>query len=85
MFIQDWRPSCRYVRHVMDEFNSKYTGRFKFYTLNVRKERGIAICYDIFNVPASIVFKGGDEMARVNGFHLYELERLVKQYDDLKM
>ncbi|KAG2334166.1 hypothetical protein Bca52824_005346 [Brassica carinata] len=83
MFIQDGLPSCRYVRHVMDEFDSKYTGRFKFYTLNVHEERGIAIRYDIFNVPASIVFKGGDEVARVYGFHLYELERLVKQYDYL--
>ncbi|KAJ4882095.1 Eukaryotic translation initiation factor 6 [Raphanus sativus] len=96
MFIEDDCPPCRYVRYVMEELYSKYTGRFKFYTLDVQEETGIArrynilrnyskkgIIYDIFNVPTTIFFKGGDEMARVNEIHRYELERLVEQYDAL--
>ncbi|KAG2292154.1 hypothetical protein Bca4012_008147 [Brassica carinata] len=80
MFTQDGWPPCRYVRHVMDELDSKYTGRFKFYTLNVHEETGIAIRYDIFNVPTTIVFKGGDEMARVYGSNAMVVRRLVEQY-----
>ncbi|KAJ0229212.1 Thioredoxin domain-containing protein [Hirschfeldia incana] len=84
MFIQGGWPPHRYMRHVMDELESKYiTGRFKYYTLNVHQERSIATRYDIFSAPTTIVFKDGDKMARVHGWHLYELERLLKQYDDL--
>ncbi|KAL0853429.1 hypothetical protein Bca101_058581 [Brassica carinata] len=98
MFTEDEcpPPPCQYVRYVMEELYSKYTDRFKFYTLNVHEETGITMRYDILRiffkkkipydmfivpiVPTTIVFKGGDEMARVDEIHLYELERLVEQY-----
>lgn len=70
MFTQDLSASCQSMSLLMDKLGSKYTGRFKFYVLNVDEETGIAKRYDILFVPTTIVFKGGDEMARIFGLHL---------------
>ncbi|KAL0712167.1 hypothetical protein Bca4012_019145 [Brassica carinata] len=71
-------PSLR--TDILEELDTKFTNRFKFYTLDIDDEEAISTRYHIQGVPTNIIFKGGDEVARVDGYYPDKVRELVDQY-----
>ncbi|RID65843.1 hypothetical protein BRARA_D01017 [Brassica rapa] len=80
LFTADWCGPCRIMSPILDKLDSDYTDRFTFYTLDIDKNTAIAERYSIRAMPTTIVFKGGDEVARVTGAIPSILYELVEQY-----
>ncbi|CAF2273350.1 hypothetical protein YC2023_045663 [Brassica napus] len=58
----------------------KFTDRFKFYKVDIDEEEAISARYHIHTIPTNIVFKGGDEVARVTGYYPGKVRELMDQY-----
>lgn len=65
---------------LLENLYSVFTDHIKFYTLDVDQEGEIAERYRIRSMPTTIIFKGGNEVARVIGVDLEKVSELVKQY-----
>ncbi|KAG2314002.1 hypothetical protein Bca52824_017124 [Brassica carinata] len=55
MFTQYWCPLCETLSPVLDKFDTEYTGRFKFYTLDTAEETDIASRYHVRTSPTIIL------------------------------
>ncbi|KAG2241754.1 hypothetical protein Bca52824_096403 [Brassica carinata] len=73
------RPMSRHEPSI-ENLYSVFTDHIKFYTLDVDQEGEIAERYRIRSMPTTIIFKGGNEVARVIGVDLEKVSELVKQY-----
>ncbi|ESQ30133.1 hypothetical protein EUTSA_v10011839mg [Eutrema salsugineum] len=80
MFTAKWCDPCRMMRSIMDAMASNLTGRFKFYVVDFEQEESIVSRYNVFALPTNIVFKGGEEVARVVGFNVRRVRELVDKY-----
>ncbi|CAL9218751.1 unnamed protein product, partial [Arabidopsis halleri] len=70
---------CNSVHEIMLELDLIYGDRFKFYTIDVDKEKDIGARY-AYDLPTTIVFKDGKEKDRVTGVQPEILRELVLQY-----
>ncbi|KAL0845742.1 hypothetical protein Bca101_018988 [Brassica carinata] len=81
MFTAGWCGwYCPAMTDILEELDTKFTNRFKFYTLDIDDEEAISTRYHIQGVPTNIIFKGGDEVARVDGYYPDKVRELVDQY-----
>ncbi|KAL0741832.1 hypothetical protein Bca4012_083345 [Brassica carinata] len=80
LFTADWCGPCRVMSPLLENLYSVFTDHIKFYTLDVDQEGEIAERYRIRSMPTTIIFKGGNEVARVIGVDLEKVSELVKQY-----
>ncbi|EOA38818.1 hypothetical protein CARUB_v10011137mg, partial [Capsella rubella] len=80
-FTAEWCIPCGVILiPKLNEMDSQYKNKFKFYTVNADQERSIASRYDINHLPTTFVFKYGEAMTKVIGPDLNKLEELVKEY-----
>ena len=63
-----WCSPCKMVAPVVHEIAHEYDGRLRVAKLDVDVNREIPVRYGIRGIPTLLLFKNGDEVARVVGY-----------------
>ena len=67
-FWAPWCGPCRMVAPIVDELAEEYDGKVSFTKLNADENPDTVREYGIRGIPTLILFKGGEEAARIVGF-----------------
>ncbi len=66
-FWADWCGPCHIVAPVVQEIATEQAGRLRVAKLNVDENPYTAQQYGVLSIPTLILFRGGEERARVVG------------------
>ena len=79
-FYADWCGPCKTMAPYVDAIAAKYTGKALVAKLNTDQAQRTAGGFNIRGIPTTIVFKGGQEIARQTGaVPLAGLEALLQK------
>ena len=67
-FLAEWCGPCRMVGPIVEQLAQSLKGKVKVSKLNVDQNQDIAEKYNIQSIPSLILFKKGNEIARIVGF-----------------
>jgi thioredoxin 1 len=62
-----WCGPCRMIAPIVDKLSEKYSGKFKFFRLNVDENPQTAARYRVMSIPTLMFFKGGAAVDTVVG------------------
>ena len=81
VLVDFWGPRCAPCLALMpsvEELAAKYAGKMKFCKVNSAENRRLAITLKVLNLPTFLFYKGGQEVARLNGeFGLPEIQEKI--------
>ena len=66
-FWADWCVPCHMVSPIVEEIGQDRSGELKVAKLNVDDNPAMSRRYGVMSIPTLILFKGGEEKARVIG------------------
>ncbi len=66
-FWAEWCPPCRKLGPTLEEVAVDLEGQLKIVKVNVQEESALATQYGVMNIPTMIIFKDGEEVARLVG------------------
>lgn len=66
-FLADWAAPAQALAAQLAEIAAEYEGRLKVVELDIEANPTVASSYNVLNVPTLILFKFGQEVARVSG------------------
>jgi thioredoxin 1 len=67
-FWAEWCGPCRMVGPIVEQLAQSLKGKVKVSKLNVDQNQDIAEKYSIQSIPSLVLFKNGNEIARIVGF-----------------
>ena len=67
-FWAEWCGPCRMVGPIVEQLAQSLKGKVKVSKLNVDQNQDIAEKYHIQSIPSLVLFKNGNEIARIVGF-----------------
>jgi thioredoxin 1 len=67
-FWAEWCGPCRMVGPIVEQLSQSLKGKVKVSKLNVDQNQDIAEKYNIQSIPSLVLFKNGNEIARIVGF-----------------
>ena len=67
-FWAEWCGPCRMVGPIVEQLAQSLKGKVKVSKLNVDQNQDIAEKYNIQSIPSLVLFKNGNEIARIVGF-----------------
>lgn len=71
-FWAPWCAPCRMLAPVIEELADELDGAVVFGKLDTDSEGEIAIAYGVGSIPTLILFKNGEEIARLSGLRSKE-------------
>jgi thioredoxin 1 len=66
-FWAEWCTPCKLVSPVVEEIGDEQGNALKVATINVDENPAVTRQYGVLSIPSLILFKGGQEVARVVG------------------
>ncbi len=66
-FWAPWCGPCRMVAPIVEELSEEYEGKMTFAKLNTDENGEVPQKYQILGIPTLIIFKDGEEAARIVG------------------
>ena len=66
-FWAEWCGPCKMVAPILDEIAGEQAGKLRIAKLNVDDNPNVARRYGVMSIPTMIVFRDGQEAARVIG------------------
>src|SRR5919201_3813641 len=66
-FWAPWCGPCRAIAPVVEELAGEYEGKVTFAKLNTDDNQRTAMKFGVMAIPTLIVFRGGNEVARITG------------------
>ena len=66
-FWAPWCGPCRMVAPIVEELSAEYEGKMTFAKLNTDENGEVPQKYQILGIPTLIIFKDGEEAARIVG------------------
>jgi len=66
-FWAPWCGPCRMVAPIVAEISAEYDGKLKVGKVNTDDNQGVAARYGIMSIPTLMIFKNGEEVARIIG------------------
>jgi len=68
--VEFYTPTCQFCKRfepILESAARKYGDSVRFCKVNAADNRELAIQYDIFGVPTTMIFAGGEIVDRVSG------------------
>lgn len=79
-FWAEWCPPCKMIDPALEELAASYSGKVKFAKVNTDEQPEIAERFNIFSIPALLLFKGGNVVNRhVGAAPKPAIERIVSE------
>ncbi|HUS57589.1 MAG TPA: thioredoxin family protein [Planctomycetota bacterium] len=69
--VEFYTPTCKFCKRfdpIIETLADRYEGSVKFLRINAAENREIAMQFDVFGVPTTIIFRSGDVVDRISGF-----------------
>jgi thioredoxin 1 len=66
-FWAEWCGPCKMVSPILDEIATEHAGKLRIGKLNVDDNPDVARRYGVMSIPTLIVFRDGQEAARIIG------------------
>ena len=66
-FFADWCGPCKMMAPVVEQLAEEMDGKAKVGRLNIDENMDIAEKYSVMNIPTFLIFKDGQEKARIVG------------------
>jgi len=66
-FKTEWNGACQIISTVYEELAKSYTGSVNFFSIDIEKEKNIAVEYRISELPTILFFKHGQVIDHVMG------------------
>ena len=66
-FWAPWCQPCRAVAPIVEQLAAEYEGTVSFAKLNTDDNQRTAMKYGVMAIPTLLMFRGGDEVARIIG------------------
>lgn len=67
-FSATWCGPCRMLEPVLEELSEEMAGKVDFYNADSDENMDLAMAYRIASIPALLLLKNGEEVARTVGF-----------------
>lgn len=70
VIVEFFTPTCRFCRRFEATFDSlaeQYEESVRFRRVNAAQSRELAVQYNVFGVPTTIIFEGGEPLERFSG------------------
>ena len=68
-FWAEWCGPCKMIAPIVDEIATEYDGQVNVGKLDADAHQGILQRYGIMGIPTLILFKGGEPVVRITGYH----------------
>ena len=66
-FWAEWCGPCRIVGPIVEQLAQSLEGKVRVFKLNVDQNQEIAMKYNVQSIPSLVLFKNGNEVARIVG------------------
>jgi thioredoxin 1 len=77
-FSAPWCSPCKRLEPILEQLSSEWAGKATFVKVNVDESPELAMKYQVMSVPTMIMFRDGQEVARLIG--LQTREKLVERF-----
>lgn len=67
-FWAEWCGPCKMIAPIVDEIATEMDGQIRVAKMDADENPDVLMNYNIMGIPTLILFKGGQEVARVTGF-----------------
>lgn len=79
-FYAEWCGPCKMLAPEIEKLADAYDGKAKVVKVDVDKEGGLAMQYQVQSIPTILVFKNGQLVSREMGFRPYPaLAQMIDQ------
>lgn len=68
-FWAEWCPPCHRLKPVLAELSAEYEGKVRIVTIDVDANPDVQRRYGVMSMPTLTVFRGGEVVSQVVGFH----------------
>lgn len=72
-FSADWCPPCQMIAPVLEQIAADEVRRLRVVTVDVDENPVVADLYQVTSMPTLVLFRGGQEVARIQGVKPREL------------
>lgn len=80
-FYNLWCSPCQVMGGLLNEVGPQYIGRADFFKIDINKNPGVSVKFNIRSTPTLIIFKGGKEVERHTGLiPLNPLKEMIEQH-----
>lgn len=83
-FWADWCAPCRALEPYLEEITAEYPERVKIVKLDIEPNNNATANYNVLTIPALILFKNGQEVARLDGSQSKRsiLDKITPHFDE---
>ncbi len=67
-FWAEWCGPCKMIAPVLDEISTELDGKLIIGKVDVDENQSTMMAYGIMGIPALLLFKNGEVVARITGF-----------------
>jgi thioredoxin 1 len=68
-FSAEWCPPCHRLKPVLNDLAAEYAGRIRIVTIDVDANPEVQRRYGVMSMPTLSVFRNGELVSQVVGFH----------------
>ncbi len=68
-FWAEWCGPCKMIAPIVDDIANEYEGQLAVGKLDTDAHPGVLGQYGIMGIPTLILFKGGEPVVRISGYH----------------
>lgn len=68
-FWAEWCGPCKMIAPIVDEIAGEYEGKLRVGKFDADQDQGLMRRYAIMSIPTLMLFKNGEPVERIQGFH----------------
>lgn len=68
-FWAEWCGPCKMIDPIVKELANEYQGKLSVRKLDADQHNDIIMKYGVMGIPTLILFKGGEPVERITGYH----------------